>query len=266
MDIAFVTIIVNAVTILLGNGDGTFTIRAMYPINPTSATWYAMNVGDFNEDNQLDIIVVDSNRNILGIVIGYCCDPFHSQTTFSTGSNSHPNSIAVGDLNNDNQLDIIVSNEGINNIGFLQGYGDGTFANQTILSTYSGSQPFSIAIADVNNDHYLDIIVANHGNESVSVIFGYGNGSFKSEIKYSISYGSQPYAIVLDDFNNDTYIDIAVSNDGTNNIGILFGLGNESFAKVMTFPTGYNSLPRSLTVGDFNGDRLPDIAVALNWC
>ena len=263
LDIAYVTLIVNTVTILLGNGDGTFTIRAMYPINPTSAIWYAMDVGDFNKDNQLDIIVVDSDRNVLGVLIGYCCDPFQSQTMFSTGSNSHPNSIAVGDLNNDNELDIIVANEGTNNIGFLQGYGDGTFANQTILSIYSGSQPSSIAIADIDNDNYLDIIVANHGNESVSVIFGFGNGSFKSEMKYSIGYGSQPYSLVLDDFNNDTYIDIAVSNDDTNNIGILFGCGNGSFEKVITFPTGYNSLPRSLTVGDFNGDRFPDIAAAM---
>ncbi len=53
------------------------------------------------------------------------------------------------------------------------------------------------------------------------------------------------------DFDNDTQLGIAVSNDGMNNVGILFGSGNGHF---MTFNTGYNSQPQSLTVGDFNND------------
>jgi hypothetical protein len=61
--------------------------------------------------------------------------------------------------------------------------------------------------------------------------------------------------VVIDDFNNN--------NNGTNNIIILSGYGNGGFALLATFSTGYNSLPSSLTVGDFDSDKLPDVAVAM---
>ncbi|CAF1223262.1 unnamed protein product [Rotaria sp. Silwood1] len=193
-------------------------------------------IGDFNDDNKFD---------------------------FAVGANSHPNSIAVDDFNNDNQLDIVVTNEDVNSIGLLLGYGNENFANQTILLNQSDFQPFSITIADIDHDHCLDIIVANHKNESISVIFGDGNDKVKSIIQYSIGYSSRPYSIVLYDFNNDTHIDIAVTDDATNTINILFEYGNISFEKINTLSTGYNSKPLSLAVGDFNNDLLLDLAVTL---
>ncbi|CAF0766162.1 unnamed protein product [Adineta steineri] len=262
LDITFDNKGIDAIVILLGTGDGSFSHRLTYPRSQSDAESDLI-LADFNHDKQLDIASVNRGSNTMSVFLGYCCNPFFNQVTYSTGLNSNPNSIVIIDFNNDKQLDIIVANEGTNNIGFFQGFNNGNLTNQTILSIYSGSQPYSIVVIDVDNDHCLDIIVTNHGSESISILFSNCNGSIQSEIIYMIGLGSRPYSIVIHDFNNDTIIDIAVSNDGTNNLGILYGYRNGSFTNVNTFSTGYNSLPRSLAVLDFNNDLSTDIAVAM---
>ncbi len=79
---------------------------------------------------------------------------------------------------------------------------------------------------------------------------------------YSIGNGSYPWRIAVGDFNNDGRSDIVVTNTGTNNIGVLLGYGNESFAAVMLYSTGNNSSPIGVAVDDFNNDSRLDIAVA----
>ncbi|CAF4788514.1 unnamed protein product, partial [Rotaria sp. Silwood2] len=78
--------------------------------------------GDFNNDNWSDIVVANYNTNNVGIFLGYADGSFGNQTIFFTGSNSHPTSVAVGDFNNDNQLDVTVANFGANNVGILIGH------------------------------------------------------------------------------------------------------------------------------------------------
>ena len=91
------------------------------------------------------------------------------RTTYSTGS--YPSYVAVGDFNNDTYLDIVVANQGDNNISVLLGYGDGSFANQTTYST--GSYPQSVAVGNFNSDRHLDIVVANYDDNDISVLLGY---------------------------------------------------------------------------------------------
>jgi hypothetical protein len=90
---------------------------------------YDMTVGDFNNDNLWDIVVVNWVTNNLGVLLGYGNGRFGPITNYSTGDDSYPIAVAVGDLNNDSQLDIVVANYGTNNVGVLFGYGNGTFVN-----------------------------------------------------------------------------------------------------------------------------------------
>ncbi|CAF2033924.1 unnamed protein product, partial [Rotaria magnacalcarata] len=78
--------------------------------------------------------------------------------TFSTGF--LPQSVAVGDFNNDARLDIVVANNGSNDVSVLLGYGNGSFQNQMTFPT--GSEPQSVAVGDFNNDTQLEIVVANY--------------------------------------------------------------------------------------------------------
>ena len=107
-----------------------------------------------------------------------------------------PRSVAVGDLNNDTRLDIVVANSDSNNVSVLLGYGNGSFHEQMTYST--GSQPYSVAVGDLNNDTRLDIVVANFDSNNVSVLLGYGNGSFQDQMTYSTgSYGAISLSLLV---------------------------------------------------------------------
>jgi hypothetical protein len=217
--------------------------------------------GDFNHDNLLDIVVINSGTNNIGIFLNYGNATFAPQMTFTTGDSSRPVSVALGDFNNDTHLDVAVANYDTHNIGIFLGHGNGSFLSQTSFSTGS-SRPVSLAVGDLNNDHWLDIVVANNGTNNVGVLFGYDNGSFGSQTTYSTGYDSLPYFVNIADFNNDHYLDIVVANYGTDNIGVFLGYGNGSFTTQTTYSTSPGSNPYSIAVNDFNNDGHLDIAVA----
>ena len=85
------------------------------------------------------------------------------------------------------------------------------------------SHPQYVTAGDFNQDNQLDIVTANSNNDSISVLLGYGNGSFDDPIVYSTRDGSQPYWIATGDFNNDHRLDFVVANQGRDSIGILLG-------------------------------------------
>ena len=78
-------------------------------------------------------------------------------------------SVAVADFNDDAILDIIVANYDTNDVGILRGHGDGTFAEMISVPSKYGSQPFSVAVGDFNNDKKLDFAVANNGTDSLYI-------------------------------------------------------------------------------------------------
>jgi hypothetical protein len=127
------------------------------------------------------------------------------------------------------------------------------------MTCTTGSNPLSVAVADFNNDTRLDIVVANFDSNNVSVLLGYGNGSFANQTTYSIN--SAPQFVATGDFNNDTFPDILVAIPDINNIGILLGYGNGTFADLIKFSLDYASSPVSVVVDDFNSDTRLDFAV-----
>ncbi|CAF4932984.1 unnamed protein product, partial [Rotaria sp. Silwood1] len=94
---------------------------------------YSIAVHDFNNDSRLDIVVANYGSNNVGIFLGYGNGSFTNQTTYPTGSNSDPYSVAVDDFNNDTIPDIVVANHGTNNLGVFLGYGNGAFAIYTSI-------------------------------------------------------------------------------------------------------------------------------------
>jgi hypothetical protein len=222
---------------------------------------YGLAVADLNHDNVLDIVVTNSFTSNIGVFLGSCCDVFLQQTTFSTGFHSGPHSVSLGDFNIDGVLDIAVANELTGNIGVFLGQSNGNFHEQTVYPTGFGSNPYSIAIDDFNNDTYLDIVFANYGNETIGLLFGYGNGAFGNYTRYSTGFRSLPNGITVLDFNKDNHLDIAATNDGTNNVVILLGYSNGIFEAFTTYSTGYNSQPCAIAAGDYNNDGQTDIVV-----
>ena len=207
------------------------------------------------------MVIANSIVNNIDIYFGYSNATFSKQIEYFTGPHSTPSMVTVGILNSDAHLDIVVANFGTNNIGIFLGLGNGSFISQTEVSTGS-SRPIFISLINLNNDTLLDIVTVNYGTDSISIFNGYGNGSFSTPITYRTGYDSLPLSLVAGDFNNDNYLDIAIVNSGTNNIGILIAKSNGTFEKRIFISTGFGSHPHSIAVGHFNDDNLTDIAVA----
>lgn len=199
--------------------------------------------------------------NNVGMHLGIGDGTFKAQITISTGTNSGPSGVSVGDFNGDTRLDIVVANYNYNNVGVLLGNGDGTFQPQVLFSFGIGSAPTSVTVADFNKDNRLDIAVTNAGTNTVGISLGYGNGTFLLQPTFSTGIGSSPYRAAVGDFNNDTHLDIVTANVGTNNIAIFLGNSSSIFAGSITLSTGAGAAPASVAVGDFNQDTLLDIAV-----
>jgi uncharacterized membrane protein len=138
----------------------------------------------------------------------------------------------------------------------------------------SGYNPYSVAVADVNGDGTLDLIIANQEQTksnpegSISVMLGKGNGTFHKAVNYD-SGGQSAFSIVVADVNGDGRLDLVVangclgSNCATGSVGVLLGKGDGTFEKVVTYSSGAASVFGShVAVGDLNGDGKLDLAVA----
>ena len=141
---------------------------------------------------------------------------------FPTGHYSRSTSVAVGDLNNDTHLDVVVANYDTHNISIFLGRGDGNFTSPRTFST-GAFRPVSLALGDVNSDHRLDIIIANNGTNGIGIFFGDGNGSFTYHMTYSVDYNSTPLCVVVADLNNDHHFDIVLTDQSTDYLGIFLG-------------------------------------------
>ncbi|CAF1433358.1 unnamed protein product [Adineta steineri] len=249
-----------SVGIFFGYGKGNFSTQKLYSLGNGSYP-YSVIVSDLNNDGQSDIIVPNSGIGNVVILSGYDNGTFTSQQTYPTKGLSNPHTIAVGDVNNDNRLDVIVVNYWSNNVEIFLGFSNGTFSSNASYKTGTSSNPYSVAVGHFNDDKWLDIVVANYGSNSIGIFLGYGNATFSSQTTYSTGNSSQPYAVAIADFNNDKRLDIVVANYGTNNLGIFYGNGNGTFSSQQTMSTGPFSSPRYVVVGDFNNDSRWDIAV-----
>jgi hypothetical protein len=217
-------------------------------------------VGDFNNDLWTDFVVSNRAVNNISVFLGSENGTFTKSNTYFTGTNSGPCIIVVGHFNDDQHLDIAVANFDSNSIGIFLGWGNGSFQIYTVISTGS-SRPIWLHIADLNDDTLLDIVTANYGHHSISIFTGHGNGKFSHWITYPTGYDSFPTSVITADFNNDNFLDLAVANSGTNNIGILFANGNGTFSNQKIFSTGRYSNPHSIATGYFDQDIFIDIVV-----
>jgi hypothetical protein len=259
LDIAVANYGTNNIGIFLGYGNGTFASQKI--ISTGSSHPLFIISADFNNDNRSDIVTANNGTNTIGIYLGYGDGCFHIQTTYFIGYDTLPYSLAVGDFNNDKMLDIVVANYGTNDIGILLGHGNGTFADQTTYSTSLNSNPTSIALGDFNNDSQLDIVVANYGTGNIGMLLGYGNGTFETQRTYPIGSDSHPQYITIGDLDNDNQLDVVIVDSENDEIHILLGYGNGTFALLTTYDAVSGSKPFAVAVVDFNKDNRSDIVV-----
>ncbi len=227
-----------SVSILLGNGDGTFQGQVPYPagINP-----FGIMTGDFNRDGKIDLAVLNNNGSFgIQVLLGNGDGSFQSPVFYATGEN--PRIGFVADFNDDGNLDLAMGDCIDNNIAVLLGNGDGTFQNPVIYPT--GNYVASLAGGDFDGDGKLDLVTADAAFNSVSFLKGNGDGTFQANVDFPV--GTNPGWVAVADFNHDNAPDLVVANYLGNTVSVLLNKGTDfsiaaSAATPGTVSPGQNS-------------------------
>ena len=183
LDIAVANYASHTVIIFIGDCQGQFHNYSIYSTGPSQPT--IIKVGDLNDDESLDLVVTNNGTDSFSVLLGHGDGTFADPVRYSTAFDSFPHDIAIGDVNNDGLVDLIVANDGTDNVGIHFGYGNGNFAPQMTLWTGVGSRPYSLALADLSEDHKLDIAVTNTGTGTITLFLNYENGTFVEKLTMS---------------------------------------------------------------------------------
>ncbi len=240
-----------SVSVLLGNGDGTFQAVQSFAAGTTPAS---VAVGDFNSDGRPDLAVTDKSSNTVGVLLGNGDGTFQAVQSFVAGTS--PASVAVGDFNGDGRPDLVEASSGTATIEL--GNGDGTFQAPNALVSEAAGAVTSVAVGDFNGDGRLDLATADAASNTITVLVGNGDGTFRPPTNYAT--GAGPVALAVADFNGDGHADLVTADNRANAVSVLLGRGDGTFPAAVAFNASTSgSFSEFLVSGDFNGDGHPDL-------
>lgn len=263
---------ISYVSVLLGNGDGTFQPAVTYRTTGGGSAFVALAVGDFNGDGKPDLVTANPSTLPGGANVSVLLG--NGDGTFQAPKNSiagaPPQSVAVADFDGDGKLDVVVTDYGTDNISILRGKGDGTF--RAPLVYVGGGGAFSVAVGDFNGNRKLDIVTGNLDG-SISELLGNGDATFQAAAGFPVTVPNRIGAssVATGDFNGDGQLDLAVPSTAVfpccaylGSVSVFLGNKDGTFRAPRNYSVGIGTGREAsfVAVGDFNGDGKLDLVAA----
>ncbi|GAB4020025.1 FG-GAP-like repeat-containing protein [Spirosoma koreense] len=252
------------VSVRLNDGTGNFTPPAINPEFGVGGTPYSVALGDVDGDGDLDVVTANYNGNTVSVRLNDGGGNFTAPAVNpEPGVGNYPQSVALGDVDGDGDLDLVTANSFSDNVSVRLNDGTGNFTPPAITpEIVVGSNPVSVALGDVDGDGDLDLLTAN-GSSTVSVRLNNGLGNFTAPaINPEPGVGNYPSSVALGDVDGDGDLDLLTAN-GSSTVSVRLNNGSGNFIPPAINPEpGVGSGPYSVALGDVDGDGDLDLLTA----
>jgi FG-GAP-like repeat/Abnormal spindle-like microcephaly-assoc'd, ASPM-SPD-2-Hydin len=261
LDLAVVSAAGQAISVLLGDGSGTFPTHQK--LTTTATGCLSLAVGDLRHIGRLDIVAGCQPFGGVNVFLSSGGGQFGTATNYNVPAGVED--VVVGDFNGDGKLDVAVTNGGaVGMVSVLPGLGTGKFTPAVAFGT--GLFPSAIGAADFNRDGKLDLVttvspsLSGPPTGAISVLLSNGKTLFDRRATYAVGTSSSAAnSVAAADLNGDKKPDLIVSLGFENQISVLMNKGNGTFKTFVPYTDPYG--PMSVVTGDFNNDHKIDVAV-----
>ncbi|MFI9045620.1 FG-GAP repeat domain-containing protein [Streptomyces sp. NPDC053427] len=211
-DLATSNVNTNNVSVVLGNGDGTFGAATQFGLGGGTGP-QGIAAADLNADGHLDLITSNNSTGTLSVLLGDGNGGFGTASSVSAGV-TLPTKLKLADVNEDGKLDAVTVAPGTpGRVAVLLGDGAGGFGTASVLS--AGSNLTSASVSDLNGDGHADLVVSSSGSNEVVVLEGDGTGAFGSPLAFGLNGGSNPQAAAAADLDGDGRPDVVTANSNS---------------------------------------------------
>jgi len=259
------------VVLLFGDGRGSFRLAPSSPIvmkDGRQPHTHGLGIADFNGDGKVDLVTVNSNNdNDVAVVLGDGQGGFTRAvgSPFAVGPGPYP--LALGDLDADGKVDLVVSSTGFSNglgpaavSGLTALFGDGRGGFRRSEIPLRTGHTWFVAIGDVNGDGKPDLVTPHGHDHLLSVLLGDGRGSFTEASGSPFDLGQKAWYIALVDLNRDGNADVVAAADS--GVRALLGDGRGAFTQAPGSPFATGKGTWKLRVADVNADGKSDVATS----